>query len=638
VRVVIRFPFEVTFPKSRHSDIYQSVAGNHVQVNTLDLFNFRTVCLKAQTLRPASLVVRLGEKILMIRQKANERLTHLRSHISVISLIFTLIFVALLMSLTQPARAGINLKNGNFYITYTDMILGQPELHVARTYNSKANKTLSFGFGWGSDFDTFLTVVGDGTVVLNENGSGARNYYRPPRLDPAEREAIVEEMLIAMEAAGWISSDAQLEETRVELNTDAGERRRLHGKLAAIDLMPDRDLAVGERLTSAQTPNVFLVKEPAGYYRRSLTGYERFDDKGQLVELVSQGENGFKLQRNEHGHLREIIASTGERIEVSTNDTGQITQLVSPTGTATYEYDDRKDLLSATNAVGTTFRYEYDAAHNMRFIRYEDGSYLETRYHEETQFASLQRQPDGRVTRYDYGKNPISEPDIIEHYYTQTRNYENEADEIPFSDRTVAYRVGRDRFGNTYTAGITETTNGTTIDKRYHPCGNPTLIERGNQRTEFDYDDKCRLIFKKSNNEQIRLEYERRHSKISRVETTDLLRDTQSSSDFEYNLRGNLTMAQDSKGRRAELTYDAADQISKMKDQDGQVLNFVYGPLGKPIQIEIEGLGRIDVEYDSNGEIENVASDQGHQMALRVTQAFQGLLSLVKPAGVNFDL
>ena len=39
-----------------------------------------------------------------------------------------------------------------------------------------------------------------------------------------------------------------------------------------------------------------------------------------------------------------------------------------------------------------------------------------------------------------------------------------------------------------------------------------------------------------------------------------------------------------------------------------------------------------------NGEIKNVESKAGQKMALQVTQAFQNLLSIVRPAGVNLNL
>lgn len=548
------------------------------------------------------------------------------------------IAIALMALLSvPPAQAKVNLKNGNYYVSYTDMIIGVPEFEIARTYNSKATQTLSFGFGWGTDIDTSLTVAGDGSVVVMENGSGATRRYNPPSLRPEERRQVVETMLDAMEGAGWLSSDAQLRETRTRLNEDSALLRQLHRRLVDADLVPARDVAIGERLTSSQTPNVFLVREPGGYYRRGTGAYERFNLKGQLVELVNQDGSGYRLRRSVQGHLREIIVANGTHIAVATNAGGQIIRLTTGDLVATYEYDDNNNLVRAVNVVGGVFAYEYDAKHNMRFIRYSDDTFLEVGYDEGTQFATFLRQRDGQFTSYDYGKYEITEPDIIDHYYTRFRAYDAEGAQSPNRDYTIAYRVGRDRFGNTYTAGIKQTDNGVSSETRYSPCGNPSLIERGNSRTEFDYDDDCRLIYKKTDSKEIRLDYERRNGKISRVETRDLRNDTQKVVDFTYNLRGNLVTAKDSGGRSAMLKYNDDNQIVRMRNHDEEVLTFEYGVLGKPTLIEIEGVGSIDVVYDDNGEIENVASEQGHEMALRVTQAFQGLLALVKPAGVNFD-
>jgi predicted RecB family endonuclease len=60
--------------------------------------------------------------------------------------------------------------------------------------------------------------------------------------------------------------------------------------------------------------------------------------------------------------------------------------------------------------------------------------------------------------------------------------------------------------------------------------------------------------------------------------------------------------------------------------------------LGKPVEIEMEKVGVINVAYDNYGEIKKVESKAGAKMALQVTQAFQSLLSIVKPAGVNLNM
>jgi hypothetical protein len=60
--------------------------------------------------------------------------------------------------------------------------------------------------------------------------------------------------------------------------------------------------------------------------------------------------------------------------------------------------------------------------------------------------------------------------------------------------------------------------------------------------------------------------------------------------------------------------------------------------MGKPYEIAMKGVGKINVKYDNYGEIKKVESSAGHKMALQVTMAFQSLLSIVKPAGVDLNM
>ena len=107
--------------------------------------------------------------------------------------------------------------------------------------------------------------------------------------------------------------------------------------------------------------------------------------------------------------------------------------------------------------------------------------------------------------------------------------------------------------------------------------------------------------------------------------------------DFEYDYKGNLIKAKKNNGKWVELVYDEKGNITKMLQED-KTLIFTYNSYGKPIVIEMEGIGKINVTYDKYGEMESVKSDDGHKIALQVTQAFQNLLSIVKPAGVNLNM
>jgi hypothetical protein len=91
------------------------------------------------------------------------------------------------------------------------------------------------------------------------------------------------------------------------------------------------------------------------------------------------------------------------------------------------------------------------------------------------------------------------------------------------------------------------------------------------------------------------------------------------------------------------LIYDRNGRITKLVDDDKdakkkRVLAFDYNAMGKPVKIVMEKVGEIFVDYDNYGEIKKVDSKAGPQMALQVTQAFQNLLTIVKPAGVNLSL
>lgn len=100
---------------------------------------------------------------------------------------------------------------------------------------------------------------------------------------------------------------------------------------------------------------------------------------------------------------------------------------------------------------------------------------------------------------------------------------------------------------------------------------------------------------------------------------------------YEYRDQGDLVRVSASDGREIRLEYNAADKIERMIDSEQGTLDYVYNEMGKPISIAMGDIGTITVAYDAEGNIEKVESPEGQAMALRVTQAFQNLLSLVKP-------
>src|SRR6185437_2831933 len=70
---------------------------------------------------------------------------------------------AIVASAASVAQAGVSENNGNFFVGYTD-VKAYPGigLSLERVYNSKSSYSGLFGFGWGSDYEVFLSPQADG--------------------------------------------------------------------------------------------------------------------------------------------------------------------------------------------------------------------------------------------------------------------------------------------------------------------------------------------------------------------------------------------------------------------------------------------------------------------------------------------
>src|SRR5215210_6552629 len=100
-------------------------------------------------------------------------------------------FLAALAPLT--AFANVSLKNGNFFIGYTDIVYpGGFEPKMERVYNSKTPFKGMYGWGWGNEYEVFLSVSADGSVVAHEYGGGAENRFSPTAFNATELNKAVD--------------------------------------------------------------------------------------------------------------------------------------------------------------------------------------------------------------------------------------------------------------------------------------------------------------------------------------------------------------------------------------------------------------------------------------------------------------
>ena len=528
------------------------------------------------------------------------------------------------------AIAGVNYKNGNFYVSYTDIVVpgGGKDLEITRTYNSHSTHAGWFGMGWGSEFETRLEVGADGAVVIHENGSGARTRFTPK--DSVNVVAACDSILSKMKKEKSFN-DNDLKKLRSNCEDDAFLRQALSEKHNV-----KANLANGTKLYSNVRGFQTVEKIPSGYKRTKSDGTEHFFGKGGFLTKV-QDKYGYSVSLTyTNGNLSSIKDSQAKQLFFEWYDTSPaFVKSIKSSGDkkATYTYDKKGyGLVDATDVSGNNYKYSYDANYNLEKISYADGTATEIKYTAKKKFAEEIKDRDGRVTRYQYGSDK-NNPDM--HYWTTVSK---KGFDDKWRDNKYEYEIRKKKDGATYTYRIFTSVNGRDTETIYSECcGLPLKITQGKDVTTFTYEDGLLTSKVSTKGEMVKLKYNKELKKISWVKNNE------GETFFDYSPKGDLKLAKNN-SNQVNLFYNNKGRIVKMvnndkKNKTKQVLEFSYNNQGKPIEIAMGGVGKINVEYDNYGEIKNVKrSKQGHRMALKVTQAFRALLEIVKPAGVNLNI
>ena len=530
-------------------------------------------------------------------------------------------------SLAASLSAGVNLKNGNFYITYADIRLPGKghDLKLTRTYNSKSVTKGWFGVGWGSPFETRLEINSDGSVTVVENGSGAKTRFSSQNGDAARAEQAVNEIIQAMRKKGTFSAD-YLKSFAAKLRKNAHLRDQQAKKFGIKSNEPAEGV-----LYSNVRGRQKLHRTSNGYKRVHDDGKtDHFDKSGRLMKVV--GKNYFFDLNYKKGRLHSIKDSEGKQIFFSWNGSGLVSSVWSGKKKANYIYDEKK-LKRSVDAAGNAYDYAYDSNYNMKRIGYKDGSEMKIGYESKTQFVNKIVGRDGLESEYKYGSNPKN-PDY--HYWTTVSKRAIGGKSKPVVNR-YEYEIKIREDGSEYIHKVITDVNGLRTETTYSKCCSlPLVIKKGKEVTRFKYNKKGLMTEKiSSKGSFVRISYDKRCEKITQV------KNNKGETNFRYDNRCRLSVAKNSKGESFLLTYELKGKITQVvyRDKSGkkEVLNFKYNSLGRPEEIAMKGVGKMNVLYDNVGKVKNVRSAKGSKVANKVTRTFLSLLAVVRPAGVNLN-
>ncbi len=498
--------------------------------------------------------------------------------------------ILLFFLFTASAGAGVNLKNGNFYISYSD-IKGSDvdglQLEIVRTYNSKSTTVGLFGYGWGYDYETRLNINTDGSLVVHENGSGAaRTYWRTT--GTAALEQSLRQIESALDSLDWHRSSAQLASYLTHYSEDAEfreEQERFFQNRAFITAEPPRPGDVFWNYTYGAT---MIIALESGFLRLNdldgTTAYELFDTDGQLVRVGYRNGKELNIHYDREGRpvLMDLGGTSGLQFRYSGKHLASITDLAS--GSCSEYTFDGDDLVSCTGAGGLRYEYSYDSRHNMTRITYMDGSQKTLEYEKKTSFISRNEERNGDITLYRYGDN-IPQRD----YWTEVTYHAGTEDEKTERQRWI---IGVTDSGYSWvrTLEITRNDMALGIERTEDTILSALILGKDARRVEMFYGRSGRLDH--ISGPGVQVDYTFGTSNLEKISC----RLPGYSSDISYN--------------------DGEFGLEHISDSHGNTLRFSYGDTGllSRADIHFETGENFTILYDEYEEISRIEDDTGREI------------------------
>jgi YD repeat-containing protein len=537
------------------------------------------------------------------------------------------------------ALANVSLRNGNYFVGFVDAKYpGGFELGVERTYNHKTPYKGLFGWGWGTDFETYCSVSADGSLVMHESGGGASNRFTPVGFKKEELDKSADALVAAAKKSGIATTPEQTTKYKNRVLTDALFRNDEWERFIKKGVLQPRQLAEKTQLTSNRFSYQFMTRLKAGYQRNFDSGkVESFDDSCRLTRISDKNNNFIDIAYGTDGKIQKIVDNYSRKLFFSWNRLGLIEKIEGENGkVAQYTYNDLGELTSSKDFEGNqhSFKYSADRRHNLVEIGYSDKTTQKVAYYGRDLFENVKsvKDRDGTLTEYSYKIDR-------EKGLTAVGSTIKGADGKMYSESKYDYTLKRKGDGEEWIYKLVTSLDGDVTETIYNECcGLPLMIKRGGQETAFTYDPKGRVTKKVTPTEVTELAYDQKAGKVSKVVKNSKIDKSRSSwSEFKYDDKGNLVFAKNSEKKGVQLNYDTNGRIASMVDQSKRKILFKYNENSKPVEITDPALGTITVAYKNSGEIQKVDSTGGRKVATQVVSAFQNLLDIIRPAGVTLS-
>ncbi len=549
--------------------------------------------------------------------------------------------VVALLTCACVAFGVVDMKNANYSESWLDLNVAGVgfDLQVRRMYNSRSLFSGMFGFGWCADFETRLSVLPTGGLLIKECGGGLEITYESAQKAPNVNEQV---RLIVQEVRKRNPSRAPGYFTKLKADLLKSDRMRKQYLQRVGRLKGGTAPSKGKQYIARGGQDQRVQFNGREYTRFLPDGsMQKFNTKGQLVYMYDRSANYLKVHYSK-GRVHSLTDNLGRSLYFDypkSADSKRVQKVRGPSGkSATYEYEGEL-LVGVANMWGSNFVYKYGELNNLRYIGYPDKTTKELTYDAARDWVTSFKDRAGCLESYSYTVSPKGKS-----YYKSQVKKTCKGEVVNRSTYEFWYKTQKG--GGIYLARTRSDINGKKREVQYgSQFGRPLVINQGGSKTRLAYYPTGRLKSRSTPYSVAQFRYDPKCKKIARVESVFKVQKSKAhkkgqkkiTTRFVYEPKKcYLQRASNSEGLQVALTYDRYGRVVKMVDQSKKSLLITYDESsGRPRRVNRPDMGSIQMSYDSLGNISSIKSQEGQKVALQVASMFSNFLELISLASAS---
>ncbi len=553
----------------------------------------------------------------------------------------------LILYFSTLASASVNLRNGSYTETWIDFISPQSgvEMKIERYYSSRSLFIGIFGFGWCSNIETHLTITSDGIINLTECGGGMEVTYYPQDFDMISSKDTISKIVSDFKKNKKMKN-SDLKSLSAQLQANTKMRFEHANRLGLVNI---QKIKSNKNTFLSKTKGFEAIQFDGNYYmRKKMDGsIDKFNRKGQLTQIINTTGQWIKIHYK-GSQVAFLVDSKGRRLNFAYDRNGKLAKIFDGQNLSTNYKFQGENLVQVTNMWKKTYNFSYDNNHNLTMVGFPDNTQIKMTYDISKDWIKSYTNRNNCKETFDF---QLSHDDPKNHYWSAFKracpgetatsgkhefwyqNYSFTKDKYlhraqesydktfkdiffhPYLGKPISYR------DNNIYQGFAYYSNGLINKREFKKYGNKRNIKDWN-RISFTYDF--------SKNQVVKTIKEILNELGKKTETQIM--------NYKYN-KNLLHVAIDTKGKSITIGYDQNGKISQLVDEKKNIMSLKYS-LGydKPSTLELNGVGKISITYDSEGNITNVENLGKRNVASSVVDTFLQMINFLGPMGEGLAL